>query len=337
MPDADRRLTVAVTGPTGTFGFGLIPVLEREPRIERIVGVARRPFDPAEHGWRKLEYRQGDVRDPAVLADAFTGAAVVVHLAFLIAGGASPEVRREINVDGTINAFRAAAAAGARRFVYASSVSAYGFHGDNPEGITEDWPTRGAVHLEYAQEKAELERELAAVAAVHPDVGLYVLRPPAVIGPHLVGGKSELAGRLLPPLLRAARRARRLPAHAPVYVPDLPVQVIHEDDVGTAFLQCVLGAGPPGAYNIAADGVLRGSDLARELGLHPVSVGTGLVLKAFRGIAGLPLPRRAAKVTAWAEAVGHPVIVDTAKAKAQLGWRPEHDALSALRDTIATG
>jgi hypothetical protein len=39
-----RRLTVAVTGPTGTFGFGLIPLLENDERIGRVVGVARRPF-----------------------------------------------------------------------------------------------------------------------------------------------------------------------------------------------------------------------------------------------------------------------------------------------------
>ena len=54
-------LTVAVTGPTGTFGFGLMPLLQADDRIARIVGIARRPFDPAEHGWTKMEYRQGDV------------------------------------------------------------------------------------------------------------------------------------------------------------------------------------------------------------------------------------------------------------------------------------
>jgi hypothetical protein len=47
----DRDLTVAVTGPTGTFGFGLIPLLEREERVSEIIGIARRPFDPVEHGW----------------------------------------------------------------------------------------------------------------------------------------------------------------------------------------------------------------------------------------------------------------------------------------------
>lgn len=41
-------LTVAVTGPTGTLGFGLLPLLEADDRVSRVVGVARRPFDPGE-------------------------------------------------------------------------------------------------------------------------------------------------------------------------------------------------------------------------------------------------------------------------------------------------
>jgi nucleoside-diphosphate-sugar epimerase len=335
-PAATERLTVAVTGPTGTFGFGLIPVLETDPRIERVVGVARRPFDPAAHGWSKMVYRQGDVRDRALLEEAFAGADVVVHLAFLVAGTATPELRREINVDGTVNTFRAAAAAGVRRFVYSSSVSAYGFHADNPIGITEEWPTRPAARLPYAQEKAELEATLAGVATEHPQLDLYVLRPPVVVGPHVVGGKSELAAWLLPAGRRLARTARRLPVHLPTLVPDLPLQVIHEHDVGTAFLQCIVGAGPPGAYNIAADDVLTGADVARELGLRPLTRGSGLLRGAFRRVASLPVPGPAAAVSSWAEAVSHPVVVDTSKAKEQLGWTPEWTATAALRDTIAT-
>src|SRR3954469_854024 len=133
---AESGLTVAVTGPTGTFGFGLMPLLQADDRIKRIVGIARRPFDPAEHGWTKMEYRQGDVRDPDALEEAFQDADVVIHLAFMITGNASRETIRAINVDGTQNVFQAAAVSGAERFVYASSVAAYGFHPDNPVPMT---------------------------------------------------------------------------------------------------------------------------------------------------------------------------------------------------------
>ncbi len=231
-----RPLTVAVTGPTGTFGSGLLPLLEAEARVGAVVGVARRPFDPAAHGWHKMTYRQGDVRDQDALEDAFAGADVVVHLAFLITGAASPATIRQINVDGTLNAYRAAAAVGARRFVYASSVAAYGFHPDNPAEIDEDWPARPAAHLFYAQEKAELERLLAEEAADRPGPDRYLLRPPIVLGPHVVGGKGELFARLLPVARQLSARARGLPVHVPVPAPDVPMQFIHEDDVGQAIV-----------------------------------------------------------------------------------------------------
>ncbi|MET0903308.1 MAG: NAD-dependent epimerase/dehydratase family protein [Acidimicrobiales bacterium] len=328
-------LKVAVTGPTGTFGFGLIPLLEGDTRIASILGIARRPFDPQEHGWSKMTYRQGDVRDRASLEAAFAGADVVVHLAFLITGGgASVETIRAINIEGSINAFRAAAAAGAKRFVYASSIAAYGFHADNPIGMTEEWPTRPADHLFYAQEKAELEETLAKDAAAHPELGLYLLRPPIVLGPHAIGGKSELANRLLPRVGRMAAGLRRSPVRMPVPVPDLPVQVIHEDDVGTAFLQCIIGAGPPGAYNIAAEGLLTGADLARRLGLHAIAVPAGPVQRLARRVAGLPMPSGLARMTSWLESYSHPSIMDTSKAQRDLGWKPQHSALDALRGTI---
>ena len=193
MTEAD--LTVAVTGPTGTFGFGLIPVLQGDDRVRRIVGIARRPFDPAAYGWTKLEYRRGDVRDPDALRDAFGQADVVVHLAFLVTGAASGEAIRSVNLDGTLNAFRAAAAAGVRRFVYASSVAAYGFHPDNPVGMTEEWPVRPSARLFYARQKAELEQLLRAEAALAGAPALYLLRPPIVLGPHAIGAKDLLPGR----------------------------------------------------------------------------------------------------------------------------------------------
>mgnify|MGYP006197054335 CR=1 FL=1 len=68
---SESGLVVAVTGPTGTFGHGLMPQLQADDRVTRVVGVARRPFDPAVEGWTKMEYRQGDVRDQSALAPSF--------------------------------------------------------------------------------------------------------------------------------------------------------------------------------------------------------------------------------------------------------------------------
>jgi nucleoside-diphosphate-sugar epimerase len=330
MSEQQVDLTVAVTGPTGTFGFGLLPLLEADDRISRVIGIARRPFDPAAHGWTKLEYRRGDVRDPDALAEAFGDADVVVHLAFLIVGGTSP-TRRAVNVDGTINAFRAAATVGARRFVCASSVAAYGFHDDNPIGMDEDWPTRRAQRLFYAQEKAELEHLLQAESEEHPDLAVYLLRPSIVLGPHTIGGKQLLPGPLAPLGRLLGGRLRRLPVPLPAPVPDLPLQLVHEDDVGQALLQCVVGAGPPGAYNIAGDGVLSAVDVARELGIIPLPVPARAGQSVAGALARLPFLRSRA---GWVEAASHPAVMDTSRAKERLGWAPRYTGLEALRDTI---
>ena len=67
-------LTVAVTGPTGEIGKAFISALERAPEVERVIGMARRPFDLGAQGWEKTEYRRGDILDraavDALVADA---------------------------------------------------------------------------------------------------------------------------------------------------------------------------------------------------------------------------------------------------------------------------
>lgn len=326
----DKDLVVAVTGPTGTFGHGLLPLLEADPRVAKVVGIARRPFDPAAEGWTKLEYRRGDVRDQAVLEEAFDGADVVVHLAFAVFAG-KREAARAVNVDGTLHAFRAAAADGVRRFVYASSVAAYGFHRDNPFGMREDWPVRAAHRLRYSQEKAELEELLQSEAAEHPELATYLLRPSIVVGPHTVGGKSLLPGPLAPLSRYLQNGLRRLPVPVPAVVPDLPLQLVHEDDVGRALLQCVVGAGPAGAYNIAGDGVLSLLDVAREVGIVPITVPGRTAQALLRRLAQLPyLP----EIARWAEVFSHPAVMDTTKAKEQLGWEPRFTGLQALQATL---
>jgi len=322
-------LTVAVTGPTGTFGLALMPLLQDDERIERVIGIARRPFDPSGRGWTKMEYRRGDVRNADALQASFEGADVVVHLAFLIVGGGK-QTTQAINVEGTLNAFRAAAEAGAARFVYASSVAAYGFHSDNPVGITEDWATRPADRLFYAQEKAELEHLLTEEAALHPETALYLLRPPVVLGPDAVGGKVSVPSVLEPLVRRLGAGMRRLPG-LPALAPDLPLQLIHQDDVAEALRLCVVGAGPPGAYNIAADDVVTGADIVRELGLRPVRVPGGPFAAAARAVSKVPFLPSGLQ---WVEAIGRPVIMDTTKAKTQLGWVPRHTAVESLRATL---
>ena len=128
--------------------------------------------------------------------------------------------------------------------------------------MTEDWPVRPAAKLFYAQEKAELEQLLAEESAAAPELELYLLRPPIVVGPHALGAKR----------LPGMQSVRRSPLPLPVLVPAIPLQLIHEQDVGRALVQCIVAAGPPGAYNISGDGLVTMADLAREFGLLPLAI-----------------------------------------------------------------
>src|SRR5215207_5743892 len=119
---AATGLTVAVTGPTGDLGIAIVNALERSRTVKRIVGMARRPFDPDAQGWKKTEYRQGDVTDDASVRQLVEGADVVVHLAFSILDAS--DATRELNVEGSRRVFHEAGRAGVQRVCYASSVAA---------------------------------------------------------------------------------------------------------------------------------------------------------------------------------------------------------------------
>lgn len=328
-----ERLTVAVTGPTGEIGHAVVAALERSRDVGRIVGMARRPFDPAEHGHKKLSYRRGDVLDRKAVDDLVKDADVVVHLAFIIMGGA--EESRRVNLEGSRNVFEAAVAAGARRLVYASSVAAYGFHGDNPQPLTEEVPARGSAGHYYSAQKAEVEALLAQTLK-DSSTAAYVFRPCVVGGrdaPMLIDSLpyTQISERLPRPVLNLLDG---VPILKPVLPdPGTPFQLVHHDDVASAMRAAVLGRGTPGVYNLAAAGTLTVAGLARELGWYSIPV-PELAVDAVAEMVGRLgfLPAQIQWVTAFRE----PVLMDTAKARRELGWRPKHDALETLRETITS-
>jgi UDP-glucose 4-epimerase len=326
-------LTVAVTGPTGDLGIAIVDALERSRAVKRIVGMARRPFDPAEQGWKKAEYRQGDVTDGASVRDLVKGADVVVHLAFVILSAS--DATRELNVEGSRRVFEQAAKAGAERICYASSVAAYGFHDDNPDWLTEDIPPRGSPEHPYSQQKAEVERVLAEVLLRRRKTVAYAFRPCIVAGPHARTMVQEIPyyrlGAAMPDAV--ARLLGSMPVLKPV-IPDPGVrfQLVHEDDVASAFVAGVRGLGEPGPYNLAAGGTLTLADVAEALGWYSVPVPKPLVDATAEVVTRLPLTPDS---VAWVHSVRKPVLMKTDRARRQLRWRPKHTAKATLKEMIA--
>lgn len=325
-------LTVAVTGPTGEIGRPFISALERAPEVERVIGMARRPFDIAGQGWEKTEYRRGDILDRGAVEELVAGADVVVHLAFVIVAGGSES--REINLTGSRNVFEAAAAAGAKRLVYTSSVAAYGFSRGMPDLLTEDDPVKGTSRHPYSAHKAEVEAELAE-ALEGSSTDAYVFRPCIVAGPQatlLLDMIPLLAiGQRIPSPLRWA--LGKVPELRPVLPdPGVPFQLVHHDDVAAALCAAVIGHGQAGVYNLAGPGELTITDVAHALGWHAVPAPHLAVGVAAEAVGLMPfLPDEAA----WIEAVRRPVLMDTSRARRRLHWMPHHDARETLRQTVA--
>jgi UDP-glucose 4-epimerase len=328
-------LTVAVTGPTGEIGISAVTALEREPAVEKIIGMARRAFDPAQRGWTKTSYQQGDILDRDAVDALVAQADVVVHLAFIIMG--SREESERINLQGTRNVFEATVAANAatqrpRRLVYTSSVAAYGYHSDNPVPLTEDVPARGSEEHYYSAQKAACERVLAEVTQGSA-LGVFVLRPCIVAGPEAHALAEAMPWNQLPAAVRTVTKV--VPGLKPV-VPDpgIPLQLVHHDDVATAIALAAAAPAPPGAYNIAGDGVVTVADVAKALGGRPVRVPAAAASAASAALSRLPFVPSALE---WLHAARTSVTMDTTKAKRELGWRPSHssaETLAALASSV---
>src|SRR5215218_7439251 len=324
-------LKVAVTGPTGEIGKPLMSELERRRPVGSVLGMARRPFDPSVEGWEKVAYRRGDILDRGSLAALFDGADVAVHLAFAIFG--DREESRRINLEGSRNVFEAAIEAGVKRLVYASSVAAYSFHPENPQPLTEEVPVRGSESFYYSAQKAELEATLDGLLS-GSEVDAYVFRPCIVAGPRATMLIRQVVdgARLGDPLPALRRGIERLPLARPV-LPDVgaPIQLVHHDDVAAALAAAIAGRGEPGAYNLAGEGEIGIGDIARALGWHTVpapAVGLGAALAGRLAFLSPQLE--------WATALRVPVLMDSAKARRQLGWEPVFDASETLIQTAVS-
>ncbi len=326
-------LTVAVTGPSGEIGVPFMRALERTAEVGRVLAMARRPFDPAAHGWGKAEYRQGDILDRAAVDALVAEADVVVHLAFIVVKASAGTY--DINIDGSRNVFEATVAAGVPRLIYTSSVAAYGYHGDVEGPLTEDMPPRGTEAHAYSHQKAAVERVLDQALEAGGATQAYVFRPCIVAGPDAPALLNQLPylqleSRAPAPLLGALGR---VPGLQPV-LPDhgIPFQLVHHDDVAAALIAAVIARGAPGIYNLAAPGEVTLSDLAHELGWYSVPIPRAAIDVAARVLARIP---PLAVEAGWLEALRTSVLMSTDRARRELGWHPAYDARQTLHELVA--
>ena len=314
-------MRVAVVGASGNVGTSLLRSLADEPAVDSVVGIARRlpslRFPKTE--WRAADISRSDLRPHLEGADA------VVHLAWLIQPGRDLSTLRATNVEGSARLFRAVAAAGVKSLVYASSVGAYS-PGPKDRRVDESWPTGGIPSSFYARHKSEVERLLDRFEEEQPGIRVVRLRPGLIFKREAASGIRRLfAGPFLPsPLVR-----RDLIPAVPA-TERLRFQAVHSLDVGDAYRLAAVGQAR-GAFNVAADPVLDPDELGRLLEARPLPLPAAIL----RGGAALSYRlRMQPSEPGWVDMALAVPLMDTSRAREELGWRPRYDAGQALLDLL---
>jgi UDP-glucose 4-epimerase len=312
---------VVVIGATGNVGTSLLRALEDEDRVEEVVGVARRR--PA-LAFPRTRWAEADVEHDD-LAAIVRGADVVVHLAWRIQPSRDLPALWRTNVEGSQRVFQAVAEESVPALVYASSVGAYS-PGPKDRRVDESWPTDGIRTSFYGVHKAEVERRLDVLERERPELRVARLRPGLIFKREAA---AEVRRLFLGPLVpRSLLRPGLIP-----FVPDMPgfrFQAVHSLDAGEAYRLAIVGD-VHGAFNIAAEPVLDGRELGAILGARPIRVPPRLARSAVAASWRLRLqPTR----TGWLDLALSVPLLDTTRAREELGWTPRWDAGEALVELL---
>jgi UDP-glucose 4-epimerase len=322
-------MRVVVVGATGNAGTALLRRLDGEPEISDVVGIARRiPGPRAGHpytiaSWRSIDIAADDAREQ--LSRAFAGADAVVSLAWAIAPSHRTNQLERINVAGNRAVIDAVKAAQVPHYVYASSIGTYAPGPPDHHPVDESWPTTGVKGADYSEQKALVERMLDAEETL-PGAPLITRIRSALIFQRDAG--SEIHRYFLGYLFPAAFLRYPIPV---LPVPnDWRVQVVHADDEADAYARVLLRR-VGGAFNLATEPVLTPEDLARLLRGRLINVPTALLHEGAR----LTWHARLQPTShGWIEMAAKVPVLDSSRARTELGWIPGRDARATFRELM---
>lgn len=194
-----------ITGASGFVGRALC--FNAMLRNFSVRAVARAACDMPLDTWRIIV---PEVNGVTAWGESLVNCEIIVHLAARVhvlndcaADSDSLSAYRAVNVEGTLNLARQAAAAGVKRFVFISSVKVNGESTAPGRPFTEaDVPNPQDA---YGQSKHEAEQGLRQLSS-NTGMELVIIRPPLVYGP---GVKANFAA-----LMRAVQHGWPLPLGA---------------------------------------------------------------------------------------------------------------------------
>ncbi len=306
-----------ITGGSGYIGNRLAEVLAGREETEKIVNVDVNP--PPGGPLPKTEFVKGDVRDSASIRSLLENHEIdsLVHLAFLLNPIRDEAMMYDVDVNGTESVLRAAKEAGTKHAMVTTSSVAYGAWPDNPNPIPEDWPVRGVKDFSYARDKAEADRLCQLWALNNPDRVMTIVRPSIVFGP----GVDNF-------IIYSWTKAMVMPI---VEGADYQLQLVHNDDCAEALI-LLLDKQAPGAYNVAADGLVPVAETAGMIGLRTREMSYETTRRMATVLWKGHIPGIAAP-PGYVEFATHPWVIDNSKLKA-LGWEPKYDTRQTFEATM---
>jgi len=311
-------LTVLVTGANGFVGHAVSRALRE--RGDSVLGLVRRSQSTAQ-GVREWVLETSDFTDIQVRWPVGFRCDVAIHLAARVHvmrdDSSDPlSAYHATNVAGTLRCAKAARAAGARRFVFVSSIKAIA-EADAGRPLRE---TDEAVPVDpYGISKLEAERALIDYGR-ESGLEIVIVRPPLVYGPGVRANFLQLMNAIAKgvPLPLGSIAARR--------------SLVFVDNLADALVHCTTDPRAAGETFHVTDGRdLSVSELARALAtqLHAparlIPVPVGLLRLAGR------LTGRSAQID---RLIGE-LRLDSSHICERLGWYPPHTVEHGLLETAA--
>lgn len=320
---------VVVTGASGNVGAGVLRALALHLPDAEVVGVCRRPPTVGRIYervcWHSVDLSSRDAA--AQLAPAMRRADVVIHLALAVQPVRDEDYLYRANVLGTRAVLKAMTTAGVRQLVYASSLGIYAPGATAP--VSEGWPDTGQETSTYSRHKVIVERILDQFVLENPDTAVARFRPTVVVqrdAAWLI--RSLYLGPFVPRAALKLVRRRVLPV-LPLPA-GIALQFVHADDVGDAVIRLTTRRAR-GSFNIAAD-VLDSRAVAGLVGARPVAVNPRVVRRV---VSALNRARLVALTPGWFDVATNTPLMDTSKARSELGWAPTRSSTDSAMELLA--
>ena len=296
---------VVVTGICGRLGRDLSRRLHRTRKVN---GIDRRAFiDPP----GDVEHHQLDIRSSRA-RDVFRhDVAAVVHLGVMHDPHESSALHHDFNIMGLQKVLEYVETYKIPKLLLLSSANVYGPRPDNPQLIREDAPLLGAGRFSDIRDLVELDMLVSAFFWRSPQTETVILRPAHILGTVKNAPSNYLRLDVVPTLLGF----------------DPMMQVVHQRDVVSA-IELGLAPGVRGTFNIGGPEPLALSRAISVLGRRVVAVPHTLAKAAVKNLFRFRLTSFPAPEL---DFIRYVCMVDDGKARAELGYVPEHGLEATLR------